>query len=166
MAAAWLNREVPGLDYRFNFLALSLATLLTLMWIVVVARSLRSNRRALVNWTSGITMVWMLLMTLGLPAIDHARSYRGLGQKLVENMPGNIHCIARQNVGDAQRALLDYFINLQTVRADSVHATQCRVLLVQGTPLRVPDVGPQWQEIWRGARPGDRTELFVLYERR
>jgi 4-amino-4-deoxy-L-arabinose transferase-like glycosyltransferase len=165
-AAAWLQREVPGLDYRFQFPALAFATLLTLMWIVVVARSLRSNRRALVNWTAGITMVWMLVMTLGLPAVDHARSYRSLAQKLAEAIPADTHCIARHNVGDAQRALLDYFIRLQTLRDDSTMASQCAVLLVQGTPLRVPDVGPQWTETWRGARPGDRTELFVLYQRK
>jgi 4-amino-4-deoxy-L-arabinose transferase-like glycosyltransferase len=166
VAAAWLHREVPGLDYRFGFLSFAFATLLTLMWIVVVARSLRSNRRALVNWTSGITMVWMLVMTLGLPAVDHARSYRSLATKLVQALPANVHCVARRNVGDAQRALLDYFINLQTLRDDSPPAARCGVLLSQGTPLRVPDVGPQWQEIWRGARPGDRTELFVLYQRK
>jgi hypothetical protein len=68
-------------------------------------------------------------------------------------------------VGDAQRALLDYFINLQTVRDDSTMASQCGLLLAQGTPLRVPDPGTQWTEIWRGSRPGDRTELFVLYQR-
>lgn len=166
VAAAWLQREVPGLDYRFDFLAFAFATLLTLMWIVVVARSLRSNRRALVNWTAGITMVWMLVMTLGLPAVDHARSYRAVAMKLVEAMPRAGRCIARLNVGDAQRALLDYFINLQSVREDSPTATQCHVLLVQGTPVKVPAVGPEWAEIWRGSRPGDRTELFVLYERR
>lgn len=165
-AAAWLHREVPGLQYGFNFLALAFATLLTLMWIVVVARSLRSNRRALVNWTSGITMVWMLVMTLGLPAVDHARSYRALAAKLVEAAPGGIHCVARHNVGDAQRALLDYYINLRTVRDDSPLANQCGALLVQTTPLKVPDVGPDWFEVWRGSRPGDRTEMFVLYLRK
>jgi 4-amino-4-deoxy-L-arabinose transferase-like glycosyltransferase len=166
VAAAWLQREVPGLEYRFNFVSLAFATLLTLMWIVVVARSLRSNRRALVYWTAVITMVWMLVMTLGLPAVDHARSYRMLAAKLIEAVPVHTRCIARHNVGDAQRALLDYYINLQTVRDDSTMASQCGLLLAQGTPLRVPDMGPQWAEVWRGSRPGDRSELFVLYRRK
>ncbi|HET6265782.1 MAG TPA: glycosyltransferase family 39 protein, partial [Usitatibacter sp.] len=75
-AVAWLTREVPGFKYQFSFLAFALAALLTLVWLVVVARSLRSTRRAVVNWTAGIAMIWMLMMTLGVPLVDQARSYR------------------------------------------------------------------------------------------
>jgi len=166
LAAAELQRSVPGFQYTFRFVPFAFASLLTLIWIVVVARSLRSNRRALVNWASGITMVWMLVMTLGVPVVDHARTYRGIAAKLVEAVPGPTPCIARFNVGDAQRALLDYFVALRTVRSDSPAALRCGLLLAQGTPLRVADPGSQWQEIWRGSRPGDRTEVFVLYKRK
>jgi 4-amino-4-deoxy-L-arabinose transferase-like glycosyltransferase len=165
-AVAWLTKEVPNFKYRFSFLAFSLAALLTLIWLVVVARSLRSTRRALVNWTAGIAMLWMLVMTLGVPLVDQARSYRVLSARVAETLPVNFRCVARQNIGDAQRALLDYFVNLQTVREDSPAAALCNALLVQASPLRIPTVGPQWLEIWRGSRPGDRNELFIVYERR
>jgi 4-amino-4-deoxy-L-arabinose transferase-like glycosyltransferase len=165
LAAQWLAREVPGYKHRFNFLAFSLALLLTLIWIVVVARSLRSTRRALVNWTTGITMVWMLVMTLGLPMVDYARSYRGISSRVVEELPKDFACVARRNVGDAQRALLDYFVNLRMVRDDSAAAARCKALLVQAAPLKIPAVGPDWTETWRGSRPGDRNELFILYRR-
>ena len=164
-AAALVQREVPGFHYGFNFLAVALAALLTLLWAVVVARSLRSTRRALVNWTAGITMVWMLVMTLGVPLIDQARSYRGVASRLVENLPPDFHCVARENVGDAQRALLDYFVNLRTVPVEFPAASQCRALLVQASPLHTPKVPTGWTEYWRGSRPGDNNELFIVYER-
>jgi 4-amino-4-deoxy-L-arabinose transferase-like glycosyltransferase len=164
-ATAWLHREVPGFTYRFSFLAFALAALLTLIWMVVVARSLRSTRRAVVNWTAGITMVWMLVMTLGVPLVDQARSYRAVASRLVAVLPPDFKCIARRNVGDAQRALLDYFVNLTTVRDDLPAASGCHVLLVQAAPLRIPPAGPGWTEVWRGSRPGDRNELFILYRR-
>src|SRR5262249_27282739 len=41
-AAAMIRNEVPNYHTRFNFLAVSLAALLTLMWCAVVVRSLRS----------------------------------------------------------------------------------------------------------------------------
>ena len=164
-AAALIRREVPDFHYAFNFLAVAFAALLTLLWAVVVARSLRSTRRALVNWTSGITMVWMLVMTLGVPLVDQARSYRAVASRLVENLPAGFHCVARENVGDAQRALLDYFVNLTTITVELPAASQCRALLVQATPLRAPKVPPGWTEHWRGSRPGDRNELFILFER-
>jgi len=165
IAAAWIAKEVPGFKYHFSFIAFALAALLTLIWMVVVARSLRSTRRALVNWTAGITMVWMLMMTIGLPLVDEARSYRAVAARIVEQLPSGFQCIARHNVGDAQRALLDYFANIITVREESPAAARCRALLVQAAPLRIPAIGAEWTEAWRGSRPGDRNELFILYKR-
>jgi 4-amino-4-deoxy-L-arabinose transferase-like glycosyltransferase len=164
-AAAMLRREVPGFHYHFNFFAVSFAALLTLMWCAVVVRSLRSTRRALVNWTAGITMVWMLVMTLGVPLIDQARSYRALASRVMANIPAASGCVARENVGDAQRALLDYFVGLRTVARGSPAAANCGALLVQASPLHAPNVAPGWTETWRGSRPGDRNELFILYGR-
>jgi 4-amino-4-deoxy-L-arabinose transferase-like glycosyltransferase len=165
-AAAWLQREIPGYAYRFSFVAFALASLLTLIWLVVVARSLRSTRRAIVNWAAGITMVWMLMMTLGVPLVDQARSYRGVAARLMKAMPADTKCVARRNVGDAQRALLDYFGGLRTVREEFPTAARCGALLVQATPHRLPLPEREWAEVWRGSRPGDRHELFILYRRR
>ena len=164
-AAAWIAKEVPGYKYEFSFIAFALAALLTLIWLVVVARSLRSTRRALVNWTAGITMVWMLMMTIGLPLVDEARSYRRVAARIVEQLPANFHCIARHNLGDAQRALLDYFANIVTIREENPAAARCHALLVQAAPLKIPTIGAEWSEVWRGSRPGDRNELFILYKR-
>jgi 4-amino-4-deoxy-L-arabinose transferase-like glycosyltransferase len=165
IAAAWLAREVPGYRYKFSYGACALAALLTLVWLVVVARSLRSTRRALVNWAAGITMVWMLAMTLGLPLIDQARSYRPVASSIAAALPRNFRCIARLNVGDAQRALLDYFAGINTIRVEYPAASRCNALLVQAPPTGIPAVGSEWFETWRGSRPGDHNELFILYLR-
>lgn len=164
-ASEWLQKEVPGFTYRFNYLAVALATLLTLTWLAVVARSLRSTRRAVVNWAAGITMVWMLVMTLGVPLVDQARSYRGVAARLALALPRDGTCIARHQVGDAQRALFDYFAGVRTVPMSSPAAHGCGTLLVQAAPLRAPAVGAGWSELWRGTRPGDRNEVFILYRR-
>ncbi len=162
----WVQGEVPDFHYRFSFIAFALAALLTLIWLVVVARSLRSPRRALVNWTAGITMVWMLVMTLGVPLVDEARSYRTVSAKLVQALPRGFGCIASKGLGDAQRALLDYYAAIRTIRLEYPAAAPCRVLLVQAAIQRMPDPLPaQWHEIWRGARAGDKNEAFVLYAR-
>jgi 4-amino-4-deoxy-L-arabinose transferase-like glycosyltransferase len=162
----WLRNEVPGFRYSFSFVGFALAALLTLIWLVVIARSLRSTRRALVNWAAGITMVWMLVMTLGVPLVDQARSYREVSTKLVEALPAGFRCITQKNLGEAQRAVLDYFIGLRAVRLESPEAARCQVLLLQVQPQKVSNLeSVGWREIWRGSRPGDRNEAFVLYER-
>jgi 4-amino-4-deoxy-L-arabinose transferase-like glycosyltransferase len=159
----WIQSEVPGHHYKFRFIPFVLALLFTLIWLVIIARSLRSQRRALVNWTAGITMVWMLMMTLGLPLVDEARSYRKVASQLVEAMPREFHCVASRNLGESQRALLDYFVGLQTVRFDTPAAARCKALVVQSTGAE--PVPSAWREIWRGSRPGDRNERFILYRR-
>lgn len=163
--AAWLQREIPGYHYPFRFIPFALATLLTCIWVVVVARSLRTTRRAVVNWGAGITMVWMLTMMLGLPLIDQARSYRGVSAKLAAEL-GSSRCTVGVGVGDAQRALLDYFNGLRLVRPEHRDAARCDTLLAQVSAGRSPQVdGKRWKEAWRGSRPGDRSEAFVLYRR-
>jgi 4-amino-4-deoxy-L-arabinose transferase-like glycosyltransferase len=164
-ALAWITREVPGFKYQFSFASAALASLLTLIWIVVVARSLRSTRRAIVNWTAGMTMSWMLMMTLGLPLVEQERSYRDVSARLVSRMPKPFQCIARVSLGDAQRALLAYFANITTRAIESPSAAPCELVLVQASPLKVPKPEPDWEELWRGSRPGDRHELFILYRR-
>ena len=69
-------------------------------------------------------------------------------------------------LGDAQRALLDHYIQLRTFRPDHANAGNCTTLLLQATPGRLPDVGAQWSETWRGSRPGDKSEMFVVFRRR
>jgi 4-amino-4-deoxy-L-arabinose transferase-like glycosyltransferase len=163
--AAWLQREIPGFHYPFRFIPFALATLLTCIWVAVVARSLRTTRRAVVNWSAGITMVWMLTMMLGLPLIDQARSYRALATRLASAI-GPSPCTVGAGVGDAQRALLDYFIGLRLVPAGQGRALRCDTLLAQETRGSSPAIDPaRWRETWRGSRPGDRTEAFVLYRR-
>jgi len=163
--AAWLQREIPGYQYPFRFIPFALATLLTCIWVVVVARSLRTTRRAVVNWSAGITMVWMLTMMLGLPLIDQARSYRGVSAELAAQL-GATRCTVGVGVGDAQRALLDYFNGLRLMRPEHRDASRCDTLLAQVSGGRSPAVdGSRWKETWRGSRPGDRSEAFVLYRR-
>jgi len=163
--AAWLHQEVPGYRHEFRFLAFALAVLLTLIWVAVVARSLRTTRRALVNWTAGITMVWMLVMMLGLPLIDRARSYRSVSRLLIEALPVGYQCAVGVQVGDAQRALLYHYAGLRFHRPEDSRSAACGIKLVQSAPARLPPAGTGWIEIWRGSRPGDKSEMFVLYRR-
>jgi len=162
-AVAWLSAKCP-LQVPLQLPRLRARLAVTLIWLVVVARSLRSTRRAVVNWTAGIAMIWMLMMTLGVPLVDQARSYRALSSRVAQNLPPNQTCIARKNVGDGQRALLDYFVQLRTIREDS-----------PTPPVATSSCCRRHRPSPRGGRPlggdlarlaaGDRHELFILYQR-
>ncbi len=163
----YLQTYLPGYRLEFRTFAFVLALTLSVLWLISITRSRQSNRRAIVNWTAGITMFWMLAMTLWLPLIDEGKSYRAMANSLKQALPLPPTCVASRGLGEAQRAMLDYFIDLRTRRLELTTANNCRFLLTQGvqTAPTFAD-GEDWRLVWEGARPGDRVELYRLYQRR
>ena len=74
--------------------------------------------------------------------------------------------MASHNLGEPQRALLEYFLNVITVRDDSRASNRCNALLLQAARDE-SDTPPDsaWEKVWEGRRRGDDTERFVLFRR-
>ncbi|HVF64660.1 MAG TPA: hypothetical protein VNE58_11765 [Casimicrobiaceae bacterium] len=163
--AVFLRDSETGYGTTLRWPELIAAVLLTALWIVLVRPARRSNRRAILNWAAGITLVWGLVATLWLPYLDARRTYRAVAQSIgVHYAPG--HCIARRDIGEAQRALFYYFAGVVTVPDGAPQAKDCPLLLVQYG--RLPDGTPAlpgYRIEWEGTRRGDVTERFVLYRR-
>lgn len=164
-AARAVSYQAPGFTILFNTAAFMVALLLSLVWLYAVIRAHRSNRRAVVNWAAGITLIWVLLNMFALPAVDHVRSYRAVAITVLGQLPANRKCVASHSLGDAQRASFDYFIQLRFIPQNDAKAETCDWLLTQGTKDRSPVVDAQWQLVWSGSRPADRTEQLRLYRR-
>lgn len=162
---AWVQSYQPGFAMPFNGLAFAAALGLSLVYIATITRTRRSNRRAIVNWTSGITVFWLLAMTLWLPLIDAGRSYRSTLAELKQALPAASNCVASRGLGDAQRALLDYYIGLVTQRLENGEGAECGLLLVQGVAGQESPLPVAWTKIWVGSRPGDKVERLRLYRR-
>jgi len=75
----------PGFKPEVETAPFVIAILATVLWLVIVWRVGRSMRRSVVNWASGITLIWILAMTLWLPWLDSGKSYRSMVASL--NMP-------------------------------------------------------------------------------
>jgi hypothetical protein len=112
---------------------------------------------------SGVTLMWALLAALWYPWIDYGKSYRGVALSLRQTIAGG-ECIAGSKLGDPQRASLEYFSGIVTIRSGHPEANRCPLLLIQGTAR--DDTAPDgWHIIWEGNRPGDRSERLRLYRR-
>jgi 4-amino-4-deoxy-L-arabinose transferase-like glycosyltransferase len=161
-----LRDTEPGYRPPLSWIALAVSALLSVLWLALVRPARRSNRRAVLNWAAGTTLLWALLTTIWLPYIDSRRSYRDVAESLRAALPRE-GCVASRNLGDAQRALFYYFANLATVREEKTPINRCAAMLVQygrhdtdtGTPAG-------WQSVWEGHRRGDDTERYVLYVRK
>lgn len=164
-AARTVARAAPGFTFTFHWLPTIIAAALTIVWMYAVALAHRNNRRAIVNWVAGMTLLWVLLNLLGLPAVDHVRSYRAPVSDIARSIATAPTCVIGKNIGEPQRAMFDYFARLRFVSPKTESAATCKWMLIQGTKTNAPDVDETWQLKWEGARPAERVEQFRLYQR-
>ncbi|HKB58825.1 MAG TPA: glycosyltransferase family 39 protein [Gallionellaceae bacterium] len=158
----WLKDYQPGFHPVFQPAPFWIAVGATVLWIVLVWRVGRSVRRSVINWASGMTLVWVLAMTLWLPWLESGKSYRGVVASLKQALPAHYNCIAGERLGDSQRAMLDYFGGITTER---LARSRCSLLLVQANAAKPVASEPDWRLIWEGARTGDKKERFKLYKK-
>jgi 4-amino-4-deoxy-L-arabinose transferase-like glycosyltransferase len=155
----------PGYQLPVQWLAVAVSAFLTVFWFALVRPARRTNRRAVLNWAVGMTLVWGLYMSIWLPYLDSRRSYRSVAEALAHELPRD-GCVASRNLGESQRALLHYFADIVTVREERNPHHGCALVLVQyGRHDGVPTPRVGWDIAWTGARRGDDTERFVLYRR-
>jgi 4-amino-4-deoxy-L-arabinose transferase-like glycosyltransferase len=155
-----------GYSPSFHLGSMLAALALTVLWVALVRPARRSNRRAILNWAAGVTLIWGLVTTIWLPYIDSRRSYRWTVEALARELPKE-GCVASRNLGEPQRALFNYFAHIKTVREEVNPSHDCNMLVVQYGRLDSEPVSPTgWTPKWSGARRGDDTERFVLYERK
>ena len=162
----------PGHATHFETLPFALASLLSVAWIIILWRSERSAYRSVLFWASGATLVWGLVMTLWLSWIDYGKSYQAVALSLSEAVhkatPSGNACIQSSNLGESQRAALDYHANIVTQRMEiaanpSRRTAHCPLLLVQAGPGDDErEWSQQWRRVWEGNRPRDR-ERYRLY---
>lgn len=153
----------PGFEPSVQTAPFVIAIAATVLWVIVVWRVGRSMRRAVVNWAAGITLIWLLAMTLWLPWLDSGKSYRNMVASLTRAMPHQYQCIKRTRLDDNQRAMLHYFGNIVT---QTDPRNRCDLHLVQGAKLSRPLLDEtRWEKIWEGSRKDDQNERFRLYQR-
>jgi 4-amino-4-deoxy-L-arabinose transferase-like glycosyltransferase len=164
-AARAVARQAAGFPFSFHAVSFTLAVVLTLVWLYAVVRAHRSNRRAVVNWAAGITIIWVLANLLGQPAVDHVLSHRAVVAELNQQLPANRTCVAAFGLGEAERAALDYFAKLRVVPLEDGRANGCEWLVTLTNRQDPPTMDQQWQRTWEGARPRDKDEVFRVYRR-
>jgi len=152
--AARLETAYPEFAPRMMPALLAAAIVITAGWICLV----RMNDLA-VRWAAGITLVWGLAMTIWLPSIDYAKTYRGVIADMQRSLPADRGCITAPNLTEPQRALFHYFAGI----LKSEKTRDCPLLLLHTSSVKPPELDSKWQLLWNGGRPGDDREYFWLF---
>ena len=152
-------------EAHINIAALTVALLTTTIWVITI-NAKRSNRAAVTDWAVGVTMAWSLLMTLWLPMIDSAKSYKLVMLSVQQALPKKFNCINSQHVGKPQQALFNYYTDLSLVPVKATQKLSCDLYLVQvDRNHQAIKLGEEWSVIWEGKRPADKKEHFTLYQK-
>ena len=150
---------------NFNIVAITIATAVTLIWLLALFRSQRTNRASVTNWAIGLTCVWTLLMTLWLPLIDSARSYGDVFSSLRAALPQQFSCMTSSKLGAAQIDLLHYYADVKALKFENEQSLNCDLYLIQDEKGRDKVVATtDWRLIWQGKRLNERRESFRLYQ--
>lgn len=166
-----ITKLVPGTEAQFSWLALIVALIGTVLWLGLVrwrtARVSHALWKSLVLPAGGVALCWLLFMTLWLPILDQARSYRALVERMRPDVPADtMVCAPRATV--ALMTGLEYF---GQYRVDGLAPTSgegarhCEVLIVQ-LPGRaaIPEV-KGWQPRAKHNQRTRNSEQIVIYRR-
>lgn len=166
--AANLARLLPGYTSQFSALALALALAGSLAWLAVVRWRTGRHREAL--WKSlvlpagGVATVWLLSLTLWLPAMDYARSPRPLVTRLQAILPPGV-CVAAPNMALAAVAALEVFGRWTVDARVQSSNGPCNYLLRAIRDDPAPSTPPGWTLLAQTQRPTDRDEITFVYRR-
>lgn len=189
----------PGYVPSLSIIEISVALLATAAWIrLVIWRTGKSSSagalwRPLVLSSGGITLIWLLLMTLWIPRIDYAKSYAPVATRIKAELqkaealkigkelnkafgkePAADLCIGDYNLSLPQRSVLEYHLQIRFVHSPNPEKLkQCSFLLISdstrsGMKVRAAFAvqhEQNWMEIWQGGRNSDRKEKLFLFVR-
>jgi 4-amino-4-deoxy-L-arabinose transferase-like glycosyltransferase len=156
-------RLSPGYSRDFSVLALLLALAGTLAWLWLVrwrtGRSRHPLWKSLVLPAGGVSVCWLLVMTLLLPPLDNARSYRAMMQRIAGVVPASA-CIAAPGMVRAEVVALEYLGRYRVDAMTPADAATCDFLLfARGSAA--PGAG--WQfvaSVWRNRSDDDVTDIY------
>jgi 4-amino-4-deoxy-L-arabinose transferase-like glycosyltransferase len=166
--AANVARLAPGFVPSFSFVALLAAVLASLAWMWLVQWRAGRNRhplwKSLVLPASGVALCWMLLMTLWLPPLDYAFSYRALVTRISQHVPADA-CVAAPGMSRSVIVALETLGRYHVDAVTPVSATTCKHLLVAETRQQAAMVPAPWTLVARERRPTDGQDVTAIYRR-
>jgi hypothetical protein len=169
--AANVNKLVPGVQPHFSWIALGFALAGTLLWLGLVrwrtARNAHALWKSLVLPAGGVALCWLLFMTLWLPLLDQAKSYRLLLSRMTPHMMhGGLVCAPGAPVGllTAMEYFGNYPVNGKPGPAQSQPA-QCRTLVLSvRAHAEAPNVRG-WVKVAQYNQRTHNSEQIAIYHR-
>lgn len=176
--AANVSKLVPGYHAHFSMLALILGAIGTVLWLGLVrwrtGRHTHALWKSLVLPAGGVALCWLLFLTLWLPVLDQARSYRLLLNRVRVFVPQS-DCIHVPNGSVGLLTGLEYFGGYQVDgRSIAMNRSsqlfmdqrQCNIMMLRMAAHQpVPEmIG--WTKVAQLNQRTHNSESVAIYRRR
>ncbi|MCS6786627.1 MAG: glycosyltransferase family 39 protein [Thiobacillaceae bacterium] len=151
-----LHRMTPG--YAAALVeadAVALALAATVLWFVAVPLFPRAQARPALVWATGMTLAWVLLMTLLRPWAELSWGYRPVIMALARQLPPRA-CVTIEAPA-AARVMLAYHLADRLPRAGERCDWRVEVVRREAAPRA------DAQLVWEGRRPREKRESYRLY---
>ena len=168
--AANVARLAPGFQASFSLFAFGMAVLATLAWAWLVKWRVGRHRAAI--WKSlvlpagGAALCWLLLMTLWMPLLNYAQSYRSLVQQ-ASPLVGPDGCAETGTLKAVHLSAFQWYSTVRLVAANGESSCEWQL----SEPAEDMEVQPsvdttRWTPHTLLRHPVDRAEAVWLLHRR
>ncbi len=172
--AGSVQRLIPGFSEAPGALVLLLALAATALWLVLIVW--RLSKRPPMLWTGpmlaacGLTMLWLLLNTLFIAAVNYTRTYRPLAEQVGaqvrhQQAQGLAQaCVQPLHLSAGQRAMFAYFGKLDF--GHPARPQDCQLLLQRDSRRSVLDddlPAGDWRAVWSATWPARPDEVIRLH---
>jgi hypothetical protein len=169
--AANVAKLAPGFEATFSWGLFLPAAAATLAWLGVVAWRMGRHRpaiwKSLVLSASGITLNWLLLLTLWLPLLNHGLGLEPVSRRLAQAVPAG-QCLWVHGFNQDHIAGFQYHGGLTLHRYSTVPALSCNHLATPpGAVAGVPELQDpaQWRLAATLPRLRANRDTYLLFER-
>ncbi|MFY9137658.1 ArnT family glycosyltransferase [Zwartia sp.] len=166
-----IARQTTGYEPQIVWWAVSLAIVCTLSWGAMILWRVKANPNALWRGSllaaGGLTITWIMLVLLWLPAVDYVRSYRPMSAEIRQTLeglsetPGELACLREQGLALGPRASLYVFEHIELV-----YDTKCPFVLQQTTRKKLESGEAGFSDsaevLWQGSRGADRFDRYRI----
>ncbi len=161
-----LSKAFLAESVRYSLGLTCLTAALAGSWLVVQMRAVRLG--PLRSTVVAIVLMFSMVLAVLLPRADTRTGYRGVFQSLIPYLPQPHGCVASLELGESERAMLQYYAKLVTRRLEEhPGASSCPLRFEQQrTPEQPGDFGCRGMTvIWQGGRQDHPEEVFRLCRR-
>ncbi len=166
-----IARQTTGFEPQIVWWSVALAVVCTLCWVAMIIWRIRMNPNALWRGSllaaGGLTITWLLLVLLWMPAVDYVRSYRPMSAEIRQTLeqlsdkPSERACLRSQGLALGPRASLYVFDHIEMV-----YDVNCPYLLQQTTRKKLETgaagFSDQAEVLWQGSRGADRFDRYRI----